>query len=137
MTPAAIIKQASADGVTLTPTTAGTIKAIGDKAAVERWLPVIREHKPGIVAALHEADNDPIKPTPADARIEKMVAKLEGDPGLRYAMQTHTEIDPDAVILTLAIRGKGACELRIPKSRYDGLVLLELIEKHTTRETLQ
>ncbi len=74
---------------------------------------------------------------PADERIEKMIAKLEGDPSLIYAMQTHDKVEPDAVILTLAIRGKGACELRIPKSRYDGIELLELIEKHTTRETLQ
>ncbi len=136
MTPAAIIKEALADGVSLALSPAGTIKASGDQAAVNRWLPSIREHKPGIVAALREADNDP-KPTPADQRIEKMVAKLEGDPGLRYAMKTHTDADPDAVILTLAIRGKGACELRIPKSRYDAFALLELIEKHTTRETLQ
>ena len=75
--------------------------------------------------------------TPADKRIDKMVAKLADNPGLIYAMQTHDEVEPDAVILTLAIRGKGACELRIPKSRYDGFALLELIEKHTTREVLQ
>ncbi len=75
--------------------------------------------------------------TPADERIEKMIAKLEDNPGLRYAMETHTDVEPEAVILTLAIRGKGACELRIPKSRYDAFALLELIEKHTTRETLQ
>ena len=74
---------------------------------------------------------------PADDRIDKMVANLASDPGLRYAMETHLDIDPDAVILTLAIRGKGACELRIPKSRYDATVLLEMIQKHTTRETLQ
>ena len=75
--------------------------------------------------------------SPADERIEKMLAQLESDPGLRYAMETHSDIEPNAVLLTLAIRGKGACELRIPKSRYDGIALLELIEKHTTRETLQ
>ncbi len=75
--------------------------------------------------------------SPADERIDKMAAKLEGDPGLRYAVQSHDEVEPDSVILTVAIRGKGACELRIPKSRYDGFALLELIEKHTTRETLQ
>ncbi len=75
--------------------------------------------------------------SPADERIEKMIAKLEGDPGLIYAMQTHDEVEHDAVIMTVAIRGKGACELRIPKSRYDGFALMELIEKHTTRETLQ
>lgn len=75
--------------------------------------------------------------SPADERIEKMIAKLETDPGLRYAMETHAEIDLEAVILTLAIRGKGACELRIPKSRCDAFALLELIEKHTMREILQ
>ena len=137
MNPAAVIRTAARDGVKLTLSPSGAIKASGDQAAVNRWVPVIREQKPGIVAALREAGNGPIKPTPADDRIEKMIAKLEGDPGLRYAMKTHDEIDPDAIILTLAIRGKGACELRIPKSRYDAFALLDLIEKHTTRETLQ
>ena len=73
----------------------------------------------------------------SDERVAKVIAKLEGDPGLQYAMETHDEIDPDAIILTLAIRGEGSCEVRIPKSRYDGIVLLELVEKHTTRRTLQ
>lgn len=75
--------------------------------------------------------------TPADDRMGKVIDKLHGEPGLRYAMEAHDGIEPDAVILTLAIRDKAACELRIPKSRYDALALLELIEKHTTRETLQ
>ncbi|MCK9381957.1 MAG: hypothetical protein M0P95_12965 [Sulfuritalea sp.] len=69
--------------------------------------------------------------------MEKVIAKLHGDPGLRYAMEAHDDVDLESVILTLAIRGKTACELRIPKSRYDAFALLELIEKHTTRETLQ
>ncbi len=136
MNPATIIEQAAADGVNLALSLAGTIKATGEQAAVNRWLPVIREHKRGIVAALREADNDP-KPTPADERMGKVIAKLQSDPGLRYAMEPHTEIDPESVILTVAIRGKGACELRIPKSRYDAFALLEFIEKHTTHETLQ
>ena len=59
MTPAAIIKQASADGVILALSPAGTIKATGDGAAVNRWIAVIREHKPEIVAALQEAANAP------------------------------------------------------------------------------
>jgi hypothetical protein len=52
MNPAAIIQQAAADGVKLALSPAGTIKAAGEGAAVNRWLPVIREHKPAIVAAL-------------------------------------------------------------------------------------
>ncbi len=58
MKPATIIKQAMADGVSLALTTAGNIKVRGDQAAVNRWLPSIREHKPGIVVALREADNE-------------------------------------------------------------------------------
>lgn len=75
--------------------------------------------------------------TPADDRMGKVIAKLHGDPGLRDAMEVHDDAEVEAVILTLAIRDKAACELRIPKSRYDAFALLELIEKHTTRETLQ
>lgn len=75
--------------------------------------------------------------TPADDRMEHEAHKLRGNPGLIYAMTAHDDIEPEAVILTLAIRDKAACELRIPKSRYDAFALLELIEKHTTRETLQ
>lgn len=52
MTPAAIIREAKADGVTLALSSAGTIKAAGDGAAVNRWLPVIRRHKPEIIEAL-------------------------------------------------------------------------------------
>lgn len=77
------------------------------------------------------------QPNSSATRIKMVAAQLESDHGLRYAMETHDNAEPEAVILTLAIRGKGACELRIPKSRYDGIALLELIEKHTTQETLQ
>jgi hypothetical protein len=77
------------------------------------------------------------QPNSSAARIKMVADQIESDHGLRYAMETHDNAEPDVVILTLAIRGKGACELRIPKSRYDGIALLELIEKHTTQETLQ
>lgn len=52
MTPATIIREAQSDGVKLALSTTGTIKATGDGAAVNRWLPVIREQKAGIVEAL-------------------------------------------------------------------------------------
>ena len=44
MTPLAIIRQAQADGVKLALSPVGTIKATGKGDAVNRWLPVIREH---------------------------------------------------------------------------------------------
>lgn len=54
MTPAAIIRQAMAEGVMLTLSATDTIKASGDPAAVNRWLPIIRKHKPAIVKTLLE-----------------------------------------------------------------------------------
>lgn len=58
MTPAAIIRQATAEGVSLILTTAGTVKAKGEQALIDRWLPILREQKPGILAALEKAVND-------------------------------------------------------------------------------
>ncbi|MBM4230762.1 MAG: hypothetical protein FJ184_08430 [Gammaproteobacteria bacterium] len=52
MTPATIIREAQADGVRLALSPAGTIKATGNGAAVDRWLAAIREHKAEIIEAL-------------------------------------------------------------------------------------
>lgn len=56
MTPATIIKQAHADGVMLALSPTGSIKAIGRKQSVTRWLPVIREHKAELLDALRERE---------------------------------------------------------------------------------
>ncbi len=56
---------------------------------------------------------------------------LAQEPGITHAIVTDDEAEPDAVIVTFAIRGKATCELRIPKERYDGLALLELIQRHS------
>ena len=58
MTPAEIIKEARAEGITLALSDSGTIKVRGDRASVSRWLVVIQKQKPGIVVALREAATD-------------------------------------------------------------------------------
>jgi hypothetical protein len=58
MTPATIIREAQAEGVSLTLSSAGTIKATGDGAAVNRWLAAIREHKVEIMEALKVGAGD-------------------------------------------------------------------------------
>ncbi|SDG72222.1 hypothetical protein [Propionivibrio dicarboxylicus] len=57
MTPATIIREAQADGVRLTLSPTGTIKATGDGAAVNRWLAAIRESKTDIIEALQAAND--------------------------------------------------------------------------------
>ena len=129
MTPAAIIKQASADGVNLALSPAGTIRATGDGAAVNRWLPVIREHKPSIVAALQEAANDLLQSPAAKARRERVLAMLAENPNAWRAVLVDN-VDADPVLLTLAIRGQATCELAIPAARFDTFELLAMLDRH-------
>lgn len=130
MNPATIIQQAAADGVSLILSPVGTIKATGEGAAVNRWLPLIREHKPGIVAALQEAANDDTFSDPAmEARRQRVLAMLAERPDIKYAVVVDNS-NADPVILTLAIRGRATCELRIPRDKYDPWLLLQMIERH-------
>lgn len=59
MTAAAIIQAASADGVRLALTPAGTLKVKGPQPAVSRWDGPLRQHKPEIIRLLAQAANDP------------------------------------------------------------------------------
>ena len=93
MTPATIIQQAAADGVMLALTPAGTIKASGDGAAVNRWLSRIREQKPAIVATLSKQQQQ--CPADLEARIRRMAAFWEYSPDeLAWALACAAE-DPE------------------------------------------
>lgn len=138
MKPADILSAMRADGLVVVLHD-DAIKLAGPAEIVARWRKAVRDNKTALielqkVGAGYTA-TDPM--TPADARMEKVIDQLRGDPGLRYAIEAHDDVELESVILTLAIRDKVACELRIPKSRYDGFALLELIEKHTTKATVQ
>ena len=130
MTPATIIQQAAAEGVSLALSPAGTIKAIGDQVTVNRWLPVIRENKPGIVAALQQAANDDTLPDPTmEARRQRVLAMLAERPGIRYAVVVDNP-NTDPVLVSIGIRDVATFDLAIPKAKYDQFLLLDLIERH-------
>ena len=80
-----------------------------------------------------EAANDGADALPdpaAEARRQRVLQMLTEHPACRYAVITDTEADPEAVLLTLAIRGRATCELRIPRDKYDPFLLLDLIKRH-------
>ena len=56
--PAAIINQSAADGVIISLSVVGKLKASGDQTYVEKWLPAIREHKMSTIALLSDAGNN-------------------------------------------------------------------------------
>ena len=64
-----------------------------------------------------------------EARLAAVIARLTECPGLIYSMSTHDDVDPDAIILSLAIRGKAACEIRIPRDKYEPFKLLDMVSK--------
>ncbi len=164
MTPADILDALRADGLVV-ELDGASIALDGPSNSIARWLPTLREHKVGVLAALAaesgplaanpdaaepgdqpdganpmEADFDSLttgSTSPADTRMARVINQLRGDPSLRYVIEAHDDVVLESVILSLEIRGKAACELRIPRSRYDAFALMELIEKHTMRETLQ
>lgn len=60
MTPTAIIRKAQFDGVRLALSPGGKIRVTGDGGSVNRWLKVIKGHRPEIVKALqYQGVEDP------------------------------------------------------------------------------
>jgi hypothetical protein len=130
MTPAAIIKEAMADGVSLALSPAGTIKATGEGAVVTRWLPVIRKHKPGIVTALQETGEVEPLPDPAtEARRKCLLELLAANPGAKYAAVADNP-DTDPVLVTVGIQNVATLELVCPKAKFDPFLLLDLLDRH-------
>ncbi len=110
-----LIEQATAEGVILALSATGTIKAIGNQSVVDKWLPTIRNNKTGIRCELQR-----------EYRRNKVLALLEGK---RLALFVDND-KTDPVIAAVGIQDLATFELAIPRHSYDGMVLLELIEKH-------
>jgi len=107
----------------------------GPPEAVDALLPELRAHKSELLAALGsklESRSDPA----AEERRNRVLATLESNPNARYAVLADAEADPQAVVVTLAIRGRTTCELAIPREKWDGILFLELLEKHCTTGVL-
>ena len=139
MNPAAIIREANADGVNLALSPSGTIKAKGDASAVNRWLPILKAYKPGILAALKEAAND----TPGDTPIPDDLEHLIRRAGTRweYSLEDYALVrdmarrDPDGLRLALesdkwiAMAEHEAFEERAAIMEYDGGLSREEAER--------
>ncbi len=150
MTPSTIIQLATAEGLKLALSPTGTIKVRGNEETVIRWVPIIREQKSGIVAALsgHLQKAVPTATTIAPERhdntavgvgptvtLQRLLAMLDGDSSLRYAMVVQNP-DTDPVSVTLGIRRAVpgsivTCDLCIPKAKFDLALLTDLIQRYS------
>jgi hypothetical protein len=94
----------------------------GDQAAIDRWLPAIKQSKAAIIAELQ-----------LERRRAKVLSMLRDNPGIRYAIEV-ADANTDPVSLSIGIRNVATFEMNIPQAYYDASALLELIEKHTGDE---
>jgi len=83
MTPASIIRGASADGVSLAISPTGNITAKGAGEAVRRWAPIVRENKPALLDVLRQAQAQQKSPQGFNLDVfEERAAIMEYDGGL-------------------------------------------------------
>jgi len=90
MTPELIIERLAADGIRLFLADSGSLKAAGQQEAVSRWLPIIKEHKPGLLAALRAIQSgDNVEWTRAGQAKTGVVDFIHVDPdGLTWGFVT-------------------------------------------------
>ena len=116
----------------------GRLLDLARRAADERAVPpgTKVEAMPNRVQPSAADASDTLPDRASEARRQRVLALLAERPGIRYALVTDMDADPDAVILALAIRGAFpdggtvTCELAIPRAKYDPFLLLDLIERH-------
>lgn len=108
----------------------GRLLDIARQAADERTM------APGTKVAaasnrIQPSDADTLPDHAAEARRQRVLAKLADNPALRLAVVCDAEGDP--VPVAVAIRDKGTCEVLIPAARFDPFALLALVGRHGGR----
>ncbi len=100
-----------------------TVKAYGEYLDIAPAAKVtnelierLRKHKPAIIMELQREE-----------RRERVLKMLHDRPDVPRVFLTCTESDSQLVIVTVALRGLYSFELQIPKHKYDGFLMLQLL----------
>lgn len=130
MNPALIIREAGLDGVALSLSATGAIKATGEGSAVNRWLPVLRAFKSEILAALQVAANEVTGDNTISVGLENLIRRAgtfwEYSPEDYELVRDLARRDPDGLRLALesdkwlAMAEHEAFEERAAIMEYDG-----------------
>jgi hypothetical protein len=121
-----VLGRLAAEGLTIRPRPDGNLEVSPRRLLTDETRRLIREHKSELLEELAGPAD-----TLAEARRQRVLFMLSERPSVRYAVLTDAETEPKAVIVALAIRDVGTCELRIARKKWDGLLFLEMLERHT------
>jgi hypothetical protein len=84
---------------------------------------LIRENKAPLLTALAPATRG------VELRRQRVLAKLAAEPDRQRAAIFDPDAERGMVICTIAVRGVGTCELRIPSDRFDAWAVLEAMQR--------
>lgn len=127
-----LLKELRDGGIELAATADGKLRVKAAAATLSAECKAeILKHRAELLAALEaertaQAERAKRTAENRDRRRASVLEMLERKPALRYGWLTEPGPFGD-VVVALAIRGVGTCELTIPKKRYDAGKLLELI----------
>ena len=116
-----LLKPNSVAATPATPATFATPSAVSSNSSKGSVLDFDREKARRDAQKRDEARRKRLEP------VLKMMT--EDNQAREFYCVTDDKVDPDYVILTFAIRGKGSGELSIPKEKYDAFKLLEILEE--------
>lgn len=118
-----LLARLSTAGIRLSIVGPGQLGAEPRDALTDEIRALLRENKERLLAALVE-----IGPRKEERR-KRVLRILEERPELiKRAAAFDIDAEPDAVILTLAIRNVGTCELHIPRDKYSPWTILEALQ---------
>lgn len=83
----------------------------------------LKQRKNEIIAALRLEQQQ-------ETRRQKALAMLDDSPAVMRAVHADTDSDPDRVILTIAIRNVGTCEMLVPRAGFDAWQLIALVDRY-------
>lgn len=69
-----------------------------------------------------------------DTRHQRVLEMLSNNPTLKYAVLVD-DATTNPITVTVGIRGLAVFDMEIPKSNYDGIALLQVIEQYSVEET--
>ena len=118
MSNTSILERIKSDGLTLSVSSDSNIEILGDENVIDSWLNAIRENKSTILSELQS---------------QRILKELKNDNVKNYSIIV-TDASTDPVLVEITISGLASFFLEIPQAHYDGLALLEVLEKYIIEE---
>lgn len=63
-------------------------------------------------------------------RLHKVMAMLEAEPKIRFALLTDNHSHKKYMIVSIAIRGLAAFEMAMPREKFDAWDMIQIINRH-------